>query len=228
MRRSSSCELGIMRSEEALAENDRIAKALRETFLASDIYCLNLIGSSGAGKTSLLEATLAMFPLNARVAVISAHSQPRDSATGLARYGFPVWQIDSPDSRLNAALIEKAYRARNPAALDYLFIENPCSLGFAPEYDLGERDKVMIYGVTDGEDLPEKHPSAFRRAGLVILNKIDLLPSLSFDLAQAKENISKANPDVEILRVSSKTGAGLRDWYEWLEGRRAYAAGTDN
>src|SRR5581483_10712198 len=103
---------------------------------------------------------------------------------------------------------------------DYLFIENVGNLVCPSSYDLGEHDKIVILSTTEGEDKPLKYPATFSRAGLVIINKVDLLPYLSFDLELAKDNVRKVNPGVEILEVSCTTNHGLDTWYGWLENRR--------
>jgi hydrogenase nickel incorporation protein HypB len=108
--------------------------------------------------------------------------------------------------------------------LDYLFIENVGNLVCPSSYDLGEHAKIVILSVTEGEDKPLKYPAAFSRAGLVIINKIDLLPFVQFDIAKAKENVLKVHPGVEILEVSAATGANLDEWYAWLEKKRALCA----
>ena len=123
-------------------------------------------------------------------------------------------------------MVERALEAEtwDFAALDYLFIENVGNLVCPSSYDLGEHDKIVILSVTEGEDKPLKYPATFSRAGLVVINKIDLLPYVQFDIAKAKENVQKVHPGAEILEVSSTTGANLDDWYAWLERKRAGSA----
>ena len=208
--------------QRVLSENERIAKSLREVLRDNGVYCPNFISSPGAGKTLLLEKTLASFPSDTRVAVLTGDIQTDNDATRLARYGFPVRQITTGGAcHLDARMVERALQGWDLASLDYLFIENVGNLVCPASYDLGEHDKVVILSTTEGEDKPLKYPATFSRAGLVILNKIDLLPYLAFDLALAKENVRKVHPQVEILELSATTGAGLDAWISWLEERRA-------
>jgi len=208
--------------QKVLSENERIAKTLRETLVAHGVYCPNFISSPGAGKTLLLERTLALFPRDVRIAVLTGDIQTDNDAQRLARYGFPVRQITTGGAcHLDARMVERALDGWQLDSLDYLFIENVGNLVCPSSYDLGENNKIVILSTTEGEDKPLKYPATFSRAGLVILNKVDLLPYVTFDLALAKENVRKVNPNVEILEVSCTTGVGLDAWYAWLERRRA-------
>ena len=213
--------------QKVLSENERVAKSLRERIRENGIYCPNLISSPGAGKTLLLERTLAMFPPDTGVAVLTGDLQTDNDAKRLAQYGFPVRQITTGGScHLDARMVEQALGAEawDLEALDYLFIENVGNLVCPSSYDLGEHDKIVILSVTEGEDKPLKYPATFSRAGLVIINKIDLLPYVQFDIAKAKENVQKVHPGAEIIEVSSTTGANLDEWYAWLEKKRAACA----
>ena len=211
--------------QKVLNENDRIAKSLREILRDNGVYCPNFISSPGAGKTLLLEKTLATFPRDTRLAVLTGDIQTDNDATRLARYGFPVRQITTGGAcHLDARMVERALQGWDLASLDYLFIENVGNLVCPASYDLGEHDKVVILSTTEGEDKPLKYPATFSRAGLVILNKIDLLPYVSFDLALAKENVRKVHAQVEILEISATTGAGLDGWISWLENKRKACA----
>jgi hydrogenase nickel incorporation protein HypB len=215
--------------QKVLNENERIAKTLRETLSANGIYCPNFISSPGAGKTMLLEKTLALFPRDARIAVLTGDIQTDNDAKRLAKYGFPVRQITTGGScHLDARMVERALEGWKLDSLDYLFIENVGNLVCPSSYDLGENNKIVILSTTEGEDKPLKYPATFSRAGLVILNKIDLLPYVNFDMALAKENVRKVNPSVEILEISCTTGAGLDQWYAWLQHRRAHSAPAVN
>jgi len=211
--------------QKVLSENERIAKSLRERFQENGIYVPNFISSPGAGKTLLLERTLALFPANSRVAVLTGDIQTDNDAQRLARYGFPVRQITTGGScHLDARMVEKALEGWKLDTLDYLFIENVGNLVCPASYDLGENEKIVVLSVTEGEDKPLKYPATFSRAGLVILNKIDLLPYVPFDLGKARQNIRKVHPGVEILDVSATEGAGFYDWYAWLEERRSHCS----
>jgi len=208
--------------QKVLSENERIARSLRDAIREHGIYCANFISSPGAGKTLLLERTLALFPPATRVAVLTGDIQTDNDAQRLARYGFPVRQISTGGScHLDARMVERALEGWDLASLNYLFIENVGNLVCPASYDLGEHDKIVILSTTEGEDKPLKYPATFSRAGLVILNKIDLLPYVSFDMNVAKENVNKVHPGAEILEVSATTGVGFSQWQEWLERKRA-------
>lgn len=207
--------------QKVLSENDRLAGALREKLTEHGVYCPNFISSPGAGKTLLLERTLELMPRARRVAVLTGDIQTDNDARRLARYGFPVRQISTGGAcHLDARMIEKALEDWTLSTLDYLFIENVGNLVCPASYDLGENNKIVILSVTEGEDKPLKYPATFARAGLVIINKIDLLPYLSFDLAEAKENVRKVHPEAEILEFSASNGTGLGEWLTWLEMKR--------
>ena len=207
--------------QKVLSENDRLAAALRETLLENGVYCPNFISSPGAGKTMLLERTLEMLPRATRAAVLTGDIQTDNDAQRLARYGYPVRQITTSGAcHLDASMIERALENWKIADLDYLFIENVGNLVCPASYDLGENDKIVIFSVTEGEDKPLKYPATFSRAGLVIVNKIDLLPHLNFNVELAKDNVRKVQPGAEILELSSTDKVGFGDWLSWLDSKR--------
>ncbi len=214
--------------QKVLSENDRIAQRLRERFLARGLFCLNFISSPGAGKTSLLERTLERFPTGERVALLTGDIQTDNDAKRLARFGFPVKQITTGGTcHLDARMIERALEDWPLESLDMLLIENVGNLVCPSSYDLGEAAKVVVLSAAEGEDKPLKYPAIFFKAELLILNKTDLLPYVSFDLAQARANALQVHPGMEIVELSCKTGAGFDDWMKWLARRRGSAkAGT--
>jgi hydrogenase nickel incorporation protein HypB len=214
--------------QKVLSENDRIAQRLRERFLARGLFCLNFISSPGAGKTSLLERTLERFPTGERVALLTGDIQTDNDAKRLARFGFPVKQITTGGTcHLDARMIERALEDWPLESLDTLLIENVGNLVCPSSYDLGEAAKVVVLSAAEGEDKPLKYPAIFFKAELLILNKTDLLPYVSFDLAQARANALQVHPGMEIVELSCKTGAGFEDWMKWLARRRESAkAGT--
>ncbi len=204
-----------------LSENDRIAAALREEFHRRGIFCLNLISSPGAGKTALLEKTLESFVPGERVAVLTGDVQTDNDARRLARYGFPVQQITTSGAcHLDARMVERHLANWDLGSIDLLLIENVGNLVCPTSYDLGEHAKIVILSVTEGDDKPLKYPGIFHRAELMVLSKIDLLPYVPFDIAAARENARRVNPRIEIVELSSTTGAGLESWRAWLDARR--------
>ena len=203
--------------KKVLSENDRIAADLRDSFRSKRIVCLNLISSPGSGKTSLLERTLARFDPSARVAVLTGDIQTDNDAARLAPFGFPVRQITTAGAcHLDARMIERGLDGWNLDGLDLLLIENVGNLVCPTSYDLGEQAKIVVLSVTEGEDKPLKYPGIFRKARLMVLNKIDLLPYVPFKLDLARENARKINPGIEILETSCSTGAGLDEWMRWI------------
>jgi len=210
--------------KKVLNENDRIAGRLRERFLESQVFCLNLISSPGAGKTSLLERTLERFSSNERVALVTGDIQTDNDAKRLARFGFPVKQITTGGTcHLDARMIERALADWPLESLDTLLIENVGNLVCPSSYDLGEAAKVVVLSVAEGEDKPLKYPAIFFKAELLVLNKTDLLPYVSFDLEKARAFALQIHPGMEIVELSCKTGAGLDDWMRWLAKRRESA-----
>ena len=201
-----------------LSENDRIAATLRERFLENSILCLNLISSPGAGKTTLLERTLEGLNLGVRIAVLTGDIQTDNDAQRLARFGFPVRQITTGGTcHLDARMIERALEGWSLDALDLLLIENVGNLVCPSSYDLGEAAKIVLLSVTEGDDKPLKYPSIFAKAQLLVLNKIDLLPYVSFSVTRARENARRVHPAMEVLEVSCTTREGLEGWRRWLE-----------
>lgn len=201
-----------------LSENDRIAQSLRERFRANGILVLNCISSPGSGKTSLLERTLESFPRDTRVAVLTGDIQTDNDARRLARFGFPVRQITTAGAcHLDARMVEKALEGWDLGTLDLLFIENVGNLVCPTSYDLGEDAKIVILSVTEGDDKPLKYPGAFRKSSLMVLNKIDLLPHVPFDIEAAKANARSIHPGIEILETSCTTHVGLDAWLGWIQ-----------
>jgi hydrogenase nickel incorporation protein HypB len=204
-----------------LSENDRIAAELRARFHEHGVLCLNLISSPGSGKTSLLERTLESLPHQDRVAVLTGDIQTENDANRLKRFGFPVKQITTGGTcHLDARMIERHLADWRLEDLDLLLIENVGNLVCPASYDLGEAAKIVVLSVTEGEDKPLKYPSIFFKSDLLVLNKIDLLPYVPFDIEAAADNAHKVHPDMEIVKVSCLMGDGLREWMNWLEQRR--------
>ncbi len=203
-----------------LKENDRIAEELRNQFSSQRVLTLNLISSPGAGKTSLLEQSLQHFSEDVRTAVLTGDIETENDAERLASYGYPVRQITTGGScHLDARMIEKGLADLGEDGLDVLFIENVGNLVCPASFDLGEASKIVVLSVTEGDDKPLKYPSTFLKSDLLVLNKIDLLPHVPFDISKARENAKRVHPDIEILEVSCTTGEGVDAWVRWVENR---------
>jgi len=210
--------------KKVLNENQVLAEQLRQRYRENGVFCLNIISSPGSGKTSLLERTLDRFPKGTRVAVLTGDIQTENDAIRLARSGFPVKQIVTGGTcHLDCRMIEKHLADWPLENLDILLVENVGNLVCPSSYDLGEHAKVVVLSVTEGEDKPLKYPSIFFKSELAIINKIDLLPYVPFDLAKARDNIQKVHPGCQIVELSCTTGEGLDRWMQWLELRREQA-----
>ena len=200
-----------------LSENDRVASGIRQELAGTGTLSLNFIGSPGAGKTAFLERALSMLPKGTRAAVLTGDIQTDNDAVRLARYGYPVRQIATAGAcHLDARMVQKHLEGWNPDELDLLFIENVGNLVCPTSYDLGEDAKVVVLSVAEGEDKPLKYPGIFRKAELMILNKIDLLPYVPFKPELAREYARRINPEIEIVETSSISGAGFEEWLTWL------------
>ena len=209
--------MNVTMERKVLSENDRIARKLREQFREHGVFALNLISSPGSGKTALLERTLAAFEKGKRVAVLTGDIQTDADAQRLARYGFPVRQITTAGAcHLDARMVERALEGWDLASLDLLFIENVGNLVCPTSYDLGEAMKVVLLSVTEGEEKPLKYPGIFFKSKLMVLNKIDLLPYVPFDIEKACANARSIQPGIDIIRTSCTTDAGLDEWLGWL------------
>lgn len=206
--------------KKVLSENDRIAGDLRARFRQHGVLCLNLISSPGAGKTALLEKTLEGFAPGTRVAVLTGDIQTDNDAVRLARFGFPVRQITTGGAcHLDARMVEHALADWRLEDLDLLLVENVGNLVCPASYDLGEAAKIVVLSVAEGEDKPLKYPAIFFKSELLLLNKIDLLPHVPFDIVRARENARRVHPGIEILETSCVTGEGLDAWRSWLSSR---------
>ena len=203
--------------EDVLAKNNRLASFNRALFKEKGILVLNLVSSPGSGKTSLLERTLKDLSGRYRCAVIEGDQQTDNDARRIAATGVPVRQINTgAGCHLDAHMVMHATEAFDLDNLDILFIENVGNLVCPAAFDLGEAHKVVVLSVTEGEDKPLKYPQMFHNSGLMLLNKVDLLPHLSFDLAQCREYAGRVSHNLSILEVSATTGQGLDAWYAWL------------
>jgi hydrogenase nickel incorporation protein HypB len=204
-----------------LAKNDRLAAANRRLFAARGIFALNLVSSPGAGKTTLLERTLRDLQGKIRPAVIEGDQQTDNDARRIAATGVPVQQINTgAGCHLDAHMVGHAMEELPLADIDLLFIENVGNLVCPAAFDLGEAHKVVVLSVTEGEDKPLKYPQMFHAADIMLLNKVDLLPYLDFDLEQCLAMARRVSPGIRIFQLSAKSGAGMAEWYAWLKGER--------
>jgi hydrogenase nickel incorporation protein HypB len=210
-----------------LNENEKAAAELRAEFARHGVFVVNLIGSPGCGKTALLERTLQAYDASRRVAVLTGDIQTDADAARLGRYGFPARQITTAGAcHLDARMVRKALEGWDLAELEVLFIENVGNLVCPTSYDLGEAHKIVLLSVTEGEEKPLKYPGVFFKASLMAMTKVDLLPYVPFNAELAEENAQTIHPGIEIVRVSSTTGAGLDSWLTWLDVAQGRALGA--
>lgn len=208
-----------------LEANDAIAGQLKALFARRGILALNLISSPGAGKTSLLERTLADLKDEFRMAVIEGDLQTDNDARRVAATGAQAVQINTGGGcHLDGAMVLDALGSLTLDGLDILFIENVGNLVCPVEFDCGEDHKIALLSVTEGDDKPEKYPLLFNLSTVMVLNKVDLLPYVDFNVETATRFARKLNAGLEVLPVSCRSGEGLGSWYDWL--RKAKAGKT--
>jgi hydrogenase nickel incorporation protein HypB len=203
-----------------LGKNDRIAAITRRFLAEHRILALNLVSSPGAGKTTVLERTIAGLRGEREIQVIEGDQATSHDAARIRDAGALAIQINTGTGcHLDAAMVEGALRELAPSRGTLLFIENVGNLVCPALFDLGERAKVVIASVTEGEDKPLKYPHMFRASQLVLLNKMDLLPHVRFDVQRFVRNARQVNSALEVLPISAVgAGAGLERWYSWLRG----------
>ena len=200
-----------------LEANVVIAKELNKIFLQRKILALNLMSSPGAGKTTLLERTLADLKNEFKMAVIEGDVQTNNDARRVAATGAQALQINTDGGcHLDSSMVLEAVNKMNLEGVDILFIENVGNLVCPAEFSVGEDYKVTILSVAEGDDKPEKYPLIFAESRVMLLNKIDLLPYVDFNLERASNFARSLNKEIEIFPVSAKTGEGLDKWYDWL------------
>ena len=200
-----------------LEANDRLADRHRQRFADSGVKVLNLISSPGAGKTSLLEQTLKRLQGRLACAVIEGDIQTDEDAQRVAACGVPAVQIETMGAcHLDGGMIDQALAALELEALDLLIIENVGNLVCPVDFDLGEDMKVAVLSVTEGDDKPSKYPALFQQAGVLLVNKVDLLPYIDCDMERILRTCRQLNPSQKAFEVSCRTGQGLDEWTDWL------------
>ena len=201
-----------------LAKNDAYARENRRLFAERGIFALNLVSSPGSGKTTLLVKTIEMLKNRLEVSVIEGDQQTSQDAERIRATGASAIQINTGRGcHLDAHMVGHALGKLDMAKGSVLMIENVGNLVCPAAFDLGEAHKVVILSVTEGEDKPIKYPDMFRAADLMLVNKCDLLPYLSFDVDCAISYARRVNPGIAVIRTSATSGAGMEDWLAWLE-----------
>jgi hydrogenase nickel incorporation protein HypB len=205
-----------------LSKNNLLAERNRGYFEAKNILTLNMVSSPGSGKTSILERTITDLKNDAQFYVIEGDQQTMQDAERIKAAGSPVIQVNTGNGcHLDSEMINKAMKDLAPEENSVLIIENVGNLVCPALFDLGEKNKVVIISVTEGDDKPLKYPTMFSASEICIINKIDLLPYVDFDVVKCKEYALQVNPKLKFFEVSAKTVEGMENWYQWLKNTEA-------
>lgn len=207
-----------------LAKNDAIAGKTRAWLSGREILAVNLVSAPGSGKTTLLERSIPALAEEMHLFVIEGDQASANDGERIRNAGAPVVQINTGTGcHLDAEMVTRGLAELKPGPGSVIFIENVGNLVCPALFDLGERAKIVIFSVTEGEDKPLKYPHMFRAASAVIISKIDLVPHLDFSLDTAIANVRAVNPDATVIQVSARTGEGLQTWHDWLRKESAIA-----
>lgn len=209
-------EIQVMKN--ILGENDRIAAENQTMFAAKGVYVVNLMGSPGAGKTSVLEKTMEKLKDELKMAVIEGDLFTSKDADRIERHGVPVIQINTAGGcHLDAPMVQKVAQQMDLDNLDLLIVENVGNLVCPAEFAVGEDDKAVVLSITEGDDKPLKYPLIFKESAIAMLNKVDILPYCNFNMESAKEDITTLHPGMKVLEISCTTGQGIDEWCDWLK-----------
>jgi len=201
-----------------LAKNDSAAQRNRAWLRARNVLAINVMSSPGSGKTTILERTVR--ELARPVYVIEGDQETQYDADRIRATGAPVVQINTgAGCHLDADMLHRGVHELDPSPYSVLFVENVGNLVCPALFDLGEEHRTVVMSVTEGPDKPLKYPHMFAGSGLVLLNKVDLLPYLDFDTDAFLRDVRRVNPDADVLHVSATTGEGLDGWYSWVRSR---------
>ncbi|HEY4118075.1 MAG TPA: hydrogenase nickel incorporation protein HypB [Byssovorax sp.] len=203
-----------------IAKNDKIARRIRNWLARRDIAALNFVSAPGAGKTTLLERSIELLAGRVAVSVIEGDQETERDAERIRGTGASVVQVNTgTGGHLDASMVERALSSLTPAPGSLLLVENVGSLVAPALYDLGENGKVLVASVTDGEDKPLKYPHMFRAARVLVINKIDLAPYVSFDVDRFIANVARVSRGIDdVFVVSAMRGDGMDAWCAWLDG----------
>ncbi len=210
--------------ENLLSENDRVAEANGRDLMAAGVRAVNLMSSPGAGKTTLLKHTLARLGGTVRIGILEgdiATTLDADELEGAGARAISVVNTSAGfggECHLDAVMVRSGLSRLPLAELELLIIENVGNLVCPAEFRVGEQARAMVYAITEGEEKPLKYPVMFRAAEVVVVNKMDLLPHLDFDLDRFLSNLKSVNPAAQVIQASARTGAGVDEWCTWLTG----------
>jgi hydrogenase nickel incorporation protein HypB len=205
--------------ERVMARNDLLAAEVRRRLTDAGVVTFNLVSSPGSGKTLLLEKTLEALGEELDISVVTGDVQTQNDADRLARHTHRLVQavVTGGACHLDASQITEALTEIELERTRLLFIENVGNLVCPAGWDLGETAKIVVFSVTEGEDKPLKYPKMFKMASYAVLNKIDLLPHVDFDVERAIANALEINPTLRFFRTSARTGQGLHGWFDFLK-----------
>jgi len=200
-----------------LKANDLLARDIENLLIEKKIMSWNIMGSPGAGKTALLEKLIPMLPAQTAAAVIEGDLATSNDAERIARTGVQSAQINTNGAcHLDAAMVRSAIDTLNLDGIAILFIENVGNLVCPSSFQLGEQGRIVVSSITEGDDKPEKYPSMFKKADLVLLNKIDMMQHTNFNMDNFHKGMSSTNPDASVILVSAVTGEGFDQLLDWI------------
>lgn len=213
--------------QDILSVNNRYAEANRRFLASRGVFAVNLVSSPGSGKTTLLVRTISDLKDRFPVSVIEGDQETEFDAERIRQTGARAAQLNTGKGcHLDAHMVGHGLNELDPDEGSVLFVENVGNLICPSAFDLGEAHKIVVLSVTEGEDKPLKYPDMFFKADLMVINKIDLLPYLSFDVDKSIEFARRINPDIQVLKVSATSGEGMQDWYDWISRRRDATLGA--
>jgi hydrogenase nickel incorporation protein HypB len=206
--------------KDILQANEVIASQNKAFFAQQGVYVVNLMGGPGAGKTTLLERTIGGLKASRRIAVIEGDIATSRDAERIAAHAISVVQINTGgECHLDGNMVSRGLKELDLEGIDLLMVENVGNLVCPAEFNIGEDAKAMVCTVTEGDDKPLKYPLMFQVSSVLLLNKMDLLPHVTFDVDRFRADALKVNPRLEIIPISCSTGEGLDSWLRWLEQR---------
>ena len=206
-------------NKKILSKNEECALQNRAFFTKNKTLCLNVISSPGSGKTTIISRTIRDLKDKVKIGVIEGDIKTDTDAAKIRETGAPAVQIETRGAcHLSAQQITAKLGAISADKLDIVFIENIGNLVCPSDFDLGEQVRVVVLSAPEGDDKPAKYPGTFAKANVLLINKIDLLSHIEFDVDRVINDARKLNGDLKIFQISAKTGAGMDKWYDWLLG----------
>ena len=219
----------IVAAKKILKANDQLASENRAQFAQQGVFCVNLVGSPGCGKTTLLEAVFARLPPKLVPSVIEGDIAGQVDAERMEKIGVPVVQINTDGMcHLEASMIAAAAQGIELERVNMLWIENVGNLVCTAGYDLGEHLRIVALSTSEGDDKLIKYPTIFQRSDALVITKIDLLPYLNFDVARARAGMKRLAPEARVFEIAATTGQGVAEVVEWLAEKQAAAWGSDS